>query len=151
MDWWLVVVLLGELAFLGWIIHIVVSYRLKKAAQRAEERYRVLQRFESTEQLNDFLAGESGQKLLVSTADKTTGSWKLMFMPIFLGFFCLFVGIGLLISGAIVTAKDAESFWVGGTLVVLGGIGLLTATALSLRLAKRWGLHPSQIDRLPAE
>lgn len=151
MDWWIVALVLGELAFFGWIIQIVANYRLKREEQRAEERYRVVQRFESAEQLTQFLASEAGEKLLASTDGKKASSRRLLLLPIFLGLLCLFVGLGLLISGKIVAPKEAEGFLIGGVLVILGGLGFLAGAALSLRLVNAWGPCSSQLDGPPAE
>jgi hypothetical protein len=64
MDRWIVLLLLGQFAFLGFIIWVAARAREASLRQRSEERSRLLERFSSSQELTAFLNSEAGARLL---------------------------------------------------------------------------------------
>ena len=144
MDWWIVILVLGELLILGWLVHIGSNYVTRRNKLRSEERLQLFQRFTTAEELSDFLATEQGRFLLEKMSAKPNGPWKWVLAGTGIGFVAALAGTGLLASYFMLYDPE-EGLLIGGMVSLCGGLGFLLASAVSLRLARHWGLHPSQL------
>lgn len=137
MPWWIVVLVLGELVFVGWILWVLSSYRIRKSKERSEERLRILERFGSNEELTGFLASGAGDKLLASFAPKSFNSRSGFVTGLTSGVVSLFVGSGFLVLAWLDVFHDPDTFLIPGVLLCFAGVGILMSVAVSIRLLRR--------------
>jgi hypothetical protein len=140
-DWGVVAVVLGELAFVAFVIGVLVRRAQEKARLRAEMHAKLIDRCGSAEELAGFLDSESGRRLLeaISTGRPANPAWAIVAT--------VQAGVVLLVVGAILAwasmarLVDRDLILVALVLLGLGG-GLLLAGELSQRLSRRFGLLP---------
>lgn len=145
MDAWLVTLILGQLAFVGLILWIVVYSRIQKAQRQSEERLRVLERFNSAEELHEFLKTDSGRDLLqifAPTSANRTNPHYVVLGAVALGVLTLFGGLAF---GALVLLFGRQSALADispmvAVLLLTCGVGVLVAAGVSLFLARSWNL-----------
>lgn len=137
MDRWIVILLLGQFAFLGFIIWVVARAREARMRQRSEERSRLLERFSSSQELTEFLNSEAGSRLLGK--GEPSHPMRSISGAVTAGIITLFAGIGFLfVTGQF--PQDKGDFLLPGILGVMAGIGILVSAFVSAKLYKRAGL-----------
>lgn len=139
MDRWVVVLLLGQFAFIGFIIWVAARARQASLRQRSEERTRLLERFSSSQELTEFLNSEAGARLLKTHKGPSHPSRKIA-GAVFAGLITLFIGLGFLIVLFLGRDPSGGNLIVPGTICVMVGIGILIAAGISSWLFRRAGL-----------
>ena len=133
MESWLVILIVADMAFLIGLIWIVVHYRSRRQEQKAEERTRLLDRFESPETLLQFLDSETGHRYLqlagVTPSSRTAFVWISFF-----GLVGLVGGSAVLLLSKLGVLDGGEGFFIIGGLMLAGGVGILVGTAVAFRL-----------------
>lgn len=137
MDWWIVVLVLGEFAFVGFILWVASNYKIRKSSERSEERLRILERFGSNEELSKFLASEAGDKLLANFVPKSSNQRSAIVTGVTAGLVCLFVGTAFLLLSWLEVWDDPEHFLIPGVLGCFAGAGILVSVAVSVKLLRR--------------
>lgn len=139
METWLVVFILGELAFIVGIIWIITHYRQRRSEQRAQERARLLERVGTGREVVEFLETEPGRRFLRLVALERPDPRRVVLRAVAAGVFLLLIGFGflLLVHFGI---PDDEAFVIPGALSVVAGVGVLISAAVSHLLGRRWGL-----------
>ncbi len=144
MDGSLVALSLGQLAFIGFIIWVIVYSRAKKARLKSEERLRVLERFNSSEELNEFFKTDSGREFLHLFAPPSASSANphhLILGAVALGILTIFGGAGFALLMLLGPQHElADVFPVSAALLLTCGVGVLVAAVVSLFLARAWDL-----------
>ena len=139
MDRWIVILILGQFIFLGFIIWVVSRSREASLRRRSEERNRLLERFSSSEELTAFLNSEAGSRLLTPKgADHPT---RKIVAAVFGGIITLFIGMAFLLVVFLGRDPSGGRLVVPGTICVMVGVGILIAAA-NLLLA----LQPRRTD-----
>ncbi len=135
MHTWIVIFMLGELAFLLGLIWIIVHYRSRRAGYQVEERGHLLDRFEGHEQLLSFLESDAGKKYMElsggSKNPKKGLSWAVA-----IGIFTIFVGLAVFLLLAVGLDPGGPFFLMIGTLLVVGGAGILVGAAVAQRMLR---------------
>lgn len=139
MDRWIVILLLGQFAFIGFIIWVAARAREANQRQRSEERTRLLERFSSSQELTAFLNSEAGARLLKTHRGPGHPSRKIA-GAVFGGVITLFIGLGFLVVVFQGWDPSGGNLIVPGTIFVMIGIGILIAAAISSWLFSRAGL-----------
>lgn len=147
MDAWLVTFILGQLAFFGFIIAVFAASRVKKAQIKSEERLRILERFNSAEELNEFLKTDNGRDLLqvfASSAASRPNPQYAILAAVALGVLTLFGGLAF---GALMFFLGPQDELAGvlpvvAVLLLTCGFGVVVAAVVSLFLARSWNLVP---------
>lgn len=139
MDRWVVVLMLGQFAFLGFIIWVVARAREARMRQRSEERTRLLERFSSSEDLAAFLSSEAGARLLQVDKGSAHPTHKLT-VALFAGLITLFIGFAFVI--VVFQGRDPSggNLIIPGLICILAGVGILIAAGISAWLFRRAGL-----------
>jgi len=138
MDRWIVVLILGQFVFVGFIIWVVARAREASLRRRSEERNRLLERFSSSEELTAFLSSEAGARLL---KHKGPGNpTRQIAGAVFGGVITLFVGMGFLAVVFLGRDPSGGRLIIPGTICVMVGIGILIAAGISSWLFSRAGL-----------
>lgn len=139
MDRWIVILLLGQFAFIGFIIWVAARAREASLRQRSEERTRLLERFSSSEELTAFLNSAAGARLLKHKGP--AHPTRQIAGAVFGGVITLFVGIGFLVVVFLGSDPSLGNLLVlPGTICVMVGIGILIAAGISSWLFSRAGL-----------
>jgi hypothetical protein len=142
-----------EIAISGAVVAWIVWLAYRRSVRGAEERARnaavverILDRFQSNDELMAFVRSEEGQRLLygrTSAADPRRA--VLRFVQAGIVVFSLgvaFLANALRLSGEtdINFVRKVEDLRYWGTAAVALGIGLLLVAAVSHRMARGWGL-----------
>ena len=145
MEWWIVVLVLGQFAIVAWVIWIVLSYRLKREKHRAEERDRLLSRFGTGPEMVEFLSSSGGQKLLEGFSVYRGVAVQSLSRAITAGMVLLCIGLAFLILSGL-DAIPEGAFEIPGVLTGMAGLGILISAWISARLLRRSGLLPRDGD-----
>jgi hypothetical protein len=138
MDRWLVVLLLGQFIFIGFIIWVASRSREASLRRRSEERSRLLERFSSSEELTAFLNSEAGARLL--TPKGADHPARKIVAAVFGGIITLFIGMAFLFVVFVGSDPSGGRLIVPGTICVMAGVGILIAAGISSWLFSRAGL-----------
>lgn len=143
MDNWLVILMLGQLAFLSVLIWTGTYYRIQKNRQRTEERLRILERFTSADELSAFLASPGGKDFLDVFGHRPEGTdpRRTVLNTLAAGIVLFFLGGGFLMLTSIRRLSEPEIFYIPGLLSVFGGFGILLAAIISW-----FGIRKGQLD-----
>ena len=140
MDRWIVILILGQFAFVGFIIWVASRARETRMRQRSEERSRLLERFSSSQELTDFLNSEAGGRLLGKT--EPGHPMRSISGTVMAGIITFFAGVGFLFVSGELPHGDSDGFLIPGILGVMAGVGILISAFVSTVLYKRAGLLP---------
>ncbi|HSK81470.1 MAG TPA: hypothetical protein VLQ45_33760 [Thermoanaerobaculia bacterium] len=138
MYWWIVVMVLGQIAFACLIVWMFLSYRLKREDHRAQERDRLLNRFGTGPEMVEFLSSPGGQKLLDSFAVHRTNTVLSLARTIRAGVVLLSIGAAFMILAY--WGPSIENLMIPGVLLGMAGSGILVSAAISNRMFRRAGL-----------
>ena len=139
--WWIVWLVLGNLAFVAFIVWMVLHYKVKRELNRAAERERLLARFGTGPEVLDLLNSDAGDKLLRALAPRGKHPVERLGGAITGGLVTLFMGLAFLVL-AWAGVVGGEAFYVPGTIMTAIGVGILISVAISASLLKRSGLLP---------
>jgi hypothetical protein len=141
MHGWIVVLVMGNLAFSGFFLWLIFQYKLKRRRNDAEERERLLARFGTSEELVDFLSSPAGERFFRTFAPRSSHPVKEVGGALKGGIILLSLGLAFLIL-AWAGIVGGEAFYIPGTLLTMIGLGTLASAAISARLLRRSGLLP---------
>ena len=136
MDWWIVAMIGIQVGFVSFIAWLVMSHRHKRKAQLADERLRLLERFESGKDFADFLESEPGRDFLASFQSPGTHPLALWTVSLYSGIVSLSLGLGFLFLANLDGVRKADGFLVPAVLLCAAGLAVLLAGFLT-RSAKR--------------
>lgn len=137
MDAWLVALIGIQVTFVAFIIWLVVHYHQRRAERRAEERLRLVERFDSGEAFGEFLKSETGRDMLELFRQPVPSLGAVWALSIYVGLISLFLGFGFTFLGWIDVLDDGRSFLVPGALLISAGVGTLVASRLCERILRR--------------
>lgn len=131
----------GFLAVIGWVIRTVaVNWRLHRTVKlQAEIQERMLDRFESTDQLAEFLSGDAGARFLESATFERNRPHGRILGSIQAGIIVTFVSIALIWLHGQWHWADEELLFLGALGLALG-LGFLVSAGVAYALSKSWGL-----------
>ncbi|HWM93250.1 MAG TPA: hypothetical protein VN493_20980 [Thermoanaerobaculia bacterium] len=140
MDRWTVLLLLGQFAFVGFIIWVVAQAREARMRRRAEERTRMLERFSSPQELAEFLNTDAGSQFLGVLKGRSDHPFRALFGGLIGGIITLFIGFAFLIVVYLGRDPSGGNLIVPGTICAMAGLGILIAVGISAWLFRRAGL-----------
>lgn len=138
MDRWIVILILGQFVFLGFIIWVVARAREARMRQRSEERSRLLERFSSSQELTDFLNSEAGSRLLEKRGPAQPT--RALGAAVTAGVISLFVGFAFLLLVGLHRDPSGGNLVIPGILFAMAGVGILLSALISAWLFRRAGL-----------
>ena len=141
MDWGIVAVILGELAFAAFVLWVLIRRGQEKARLRTEVHSRLIDRCASAEELARFLETDSGRRLLDAVAPGRSPSPAWAILATVQGGVVLLV-VGLALAYAVRSRWVDDDLVLPATVLVGLGAGLLLASEFSARLSRRYGLLP---------
>jgi hypothetical protein len=147
-------IVVAELVLIGVVVLVVAARLRERERVRLEMQGRLLERFGSPAELQQFMESEGGRRLL-ETLDPTrrAPSAARNVVLVQAGVIVGAVGVALLLLVALrpllagaIEAEDAPGILAAAIVVLCLAGGLLAAAAVSRRLARAWSL-----ERPPAE
>jgi hypothetical protein len=132
-------IVLGELALLGLVIWVVAGRMQERARWRMDLQTRLLERFSSPGELQQFLESEAGRRFVGSLSPRSSIGPRML-LAIQAGGVLTILGSGLQITGT------PDLLDPGIALVALG-LGLVASALVTWILARMWGLLPEKVRR----
>jgi hypothetical protein len=141
MPWTVVALSLGEMVLLGLVI-VVVAVRLQERARlRFELQARLVERFSSPAELQQFLESDGGRRLIESLSPSRSPALRIL-LTIQAGIVLLVVGVALVfVAPAHGEAAGGQNVIAAGEITAALGLGLLVAAVVTRRLSRAWGLE----------
>ena len=133
----------GILATLGWILRSYLAHRrmLKTTALQADLQGKLLDKFNSTDDLRTYLESDVGERFLLSTTIEQASPLRRILGSVQVGLILTAAGLAFLIMESRFTdMQDSLGMIFIGTLSLALGIGFLVSAAVSTRLSRNWGL-----------
>jgi hypothetical protein len=133
----------GILATLGWILRSYLAHRrqLKATALQAELQAKLLDKFDSTEELRTYLESDVGEKFLLSATIEQASPLRRILGSVQVGLILTAAGLAFLfMEGRFTDPSDSLGMVFIGTLSLALGIGFLVSAGVSTRLSRIWGL-----------
>jgi hypothetical protein len=136
-----VIALIGMFGMIVWIVRLTQSHkRTSKLVQiQADLRSRLLERFDSAQELTEYLQSEAGLRFLESVPAEKTSPYNRILGSLQAGIILsLCGGAFLFLRTAIAGAEEAFAFL--GALALALGLGFLLSAGAAYILSKSWGL-----------
>lgn len=140
-DVMVLIAVAGQFALAGMIVFIVAHRLEQKAALHAQLELKLVERFSTAKELEEFLSTEAGRRLLGGRSRHGGSPLAKIAGTMQVGVALVVVGLGVLVI-AMLSGRD---FVLASAVLVLAlGFGLLAASALGRRLVKAWDLNGSR-------
>jgi hypothetical protein len=133
----------GEFALIGLVIWIFARRQEQSARIRAELQLKLLERFTSVRELEEFLQTEAGRRLLPAASGRGLARVALTAQ---IGVAICVLAVGIITAAAFLGVKG---MFAAGLMVMTAGLGLLAAAFLGHRLVRAWGLGGAEAGALP--
>lgn len=137
MESWIVTLALGEMVFFAFLFWLIAHYRSKRAAQQADERLRLLERFQDGEQLAAFLESEPGRRYLALFKASSPDPRKGLRISVYGGLISLFMAGAFMAIAALALFDDTKSMLIPAVLLSFLGLGMLTAAFVAGKIWRR--------------
>jgi len=135
---------IGFVIVVAWIIRIFQTNRrvLKLAAMQVEMQNRLIDKFDSPEELRTYLESEGGKQLMKATPIEKASPYGRILGSIQAGVILSLGGLALFSLRNYVPGEAHEDFAIMflGALGIAIGLGFLISAAASYFLSKSWGL-----------
>ena len=133
----------GILATLGWILRSYLAHRrqLKTTALQAELQGKLLDKFNSTDDLRTYLESDVGERFLLSATVEQASPLRRILGSVQVGLILTAAGMAFLtMESRFTDTHDSLGMIFIGTLSLALGIGFLVSAAVSTRRSRTWGL-----------
>ena len=137
----------GILATLGWILRSYLAHRrqLKMTALQAELQGKLLDKFDSNDDLRTYLESDVGERFLLSATIEQTSPLRRILGSVQIGLILTAAGLAFLtMESRFTDPHDSLGMIFIGTLSLALGIGFLVSAGVSTRLSRVWGLLNGQ-------
>jgi hypothetical protein len=131
----LVALILGEIAFVAFVLWLASVFVRDRSRQRAELQARVVERFGSAQELLAFLATDAGRGLARTLLGHGDGQTRQILLAVQAGIVLVAGAVGLGLAGHRLDDHDLIAWAFAGAAT---GAGLLVAAAVARRLSRRW-------------
>lgn len=135
---------IGFMVVLAWIIRIFQTNRriLKLAAMQMDVHGRLIDKFDSADELRTYLESEGGQQLIKATPTEKTSPYGRILGSIQAGVILTLGGLAVFLIRNYVPGDSGEDFAMMflGVLGMAIGMGFLISAFAALRLSRSWGL-----------
>jgi len=132
---------IGLFVVFGWMLKLGLDARQRNKLMKYQYdlQTKLLEKFNTTEELMEYLQGDAGQQFLISaTAEKADPRGRIL-GSVQTGLILLSGGIAFLfLKGQIAEAE--EGFALLGTLGIALGAGFIVSAAIAYFLSKTWGI-----------
>jgi hypothetical protein len=123
--------------FGGWLFWSILEWL--KMRHKSQLRNKILEKFTTVQEFNDFIQSEEGNKLLNFLSNNGPSPRQKILSSLSIGVIITFVGISLILIGQIFQEEMKYFLAIGFVLIALG-LGFLVSTFISYTLSKKWGI-----------
>ncbi len=124
-------------AFMGWLIWTILEwFRMRHKSQLQNK---ILERFTTVQELNDFIQSEEGNKFLKLFSSNGSAPRQKILSSLSRGIIISFIGVSLILVGQIFSI-EMKYFLASGVVLIALGLGFLVSTFISYTLSKKWGI-----------
>jgi uncharacterized membrane protein YfcA len=131
----LVALILGEMAFVAFVLWLASTFVRERTRERAELQARMIERFGSAQELVAFLATEAGRGMGRSLLGHREVQTRQVLVAVQLGIVLVATSAGLGVAARLQQDRDLFAWALA---CATAGTGMLIAAAVSRRLARRW-------------
>ena len=137
---------------LGWLIRTLIEQKRWKQLSRTQSdvHNKILDRFNTTEQLLEYIRTPAGSKFLESApiplhverpaSGKTSTLAARIMWSVQIGVVTAIVGLGMLLLSAVFEKDSSQGLFALGAIALCVGVGFIASAAVSLNLSRRLGL-----------
>lgn len=137
---------------LGWLIRTLIEQKRWKQLSRtqSEVHNKILDRFNTTEQLLEYIRTPAGSKFLESApiplhverpaGGKTSTPAARILWSVQIGVVAAIVGLGMLLLSAAFEKDSSQGLFALGAIALCVGAGFIASAAVSFKLSRRLGL-----------
>jgi hypothetical protein len=137
---------------LAWLIRTLIEQRRWKQLSRtqSEVHNKILDRFNTTEQLLEYIRTPAGSKFLESApiplhverpaSGKTSTLAARIMWSVQIGVVTAIVGLGMLLLSAVFERDSSQGLFALGAIALCVGVGFIASATVSLKLSRRLGL-----------
>jgi hypothetical protein len=137
---------------LAWLIRTLIEQRRWKQLSRTQSdvHNKILDRFNTTEQLLEYIHTPAGSKFLESApiplhverpaSGKTSTLAARIMWSVQIGVVTTIVGLGMLLLSAVFEKDSSQGLFALGAIALCVGAGFIASAAVSLKLSRRLGL-----------
>jgi hypothetical protein len=137
---------------LTWLIRTLIEQRRWRQLSRTQSdvHNKILDRFNTTEQLLDYIRTPAGSKFLESApiplhverpaSGRTSTLATRILWSVQLGVVIALVGLGMLVLSAVFEQESSQGLFALGAIALCVGAGFIVSAAVSLKLSRRLGL-----------
>ncbi|HKV12783.1 MAG TPA: hypothetical protein VJ725_31860 [Thermoanaerobaculia bacterium] len=137
---------------LGWLIRTLIEQKRWKQLSRTQSdvHNKILDRFNTTEQLLEYIRTPAGGKFLESAPiplhaehpaqGKTSTLATRILWSVQIGVVTAIVGLGMLLLSAVFERESSQGLFALGAIALCVGAGFIASAAVSLKLSRRLGL-----------
>lgn len=136
-DLAVMIVLPAMFVFWGWVVWIILEWRKMKHKRDIQDK--IVDKFTSVQELNDFLQTEAGDNFLKFLRINGYGVRDKLLSSITKGIILAILGIAFLIISQIYTEEMKILITIGIVIIALGA-GFLVSTLISFQLSKKWDI-----------
>ncbi len=135
----LVALVLGEFAFVAFVLWLAIPYYREKARLRADLQRGIVERFATVPEFVAFLETEAGRRFESSLSGRPFVPLARILGAVQVGVVLVVLALGL--AGGFLLLGDRD-LAAAGIVVLSLGVGCLAAAYASHRLCRAWGLVP---------
>ncbi len=138
--------------FIAWVVKMGYANARQKrmAAMQGEMQRRLLEKFDSTEDLVTFMNSETGRRFAEAESLEPSSPYSKVLGSVQVGIILTLASIGMLVIDRTMSF-GGEGLAVPGILGLTIGVGFLLSAAVSYRLSKAWGLINGDHPRTPGD
>jgi hypothetical protein len=145
---------------LAWLIRTLIEQKRWKQLSRTQSdvHNKILDRFNTTEQLLEYIHTPAGSKFLESApiplhverpaSGKTSTLASRIMWSVQLGIVIAIIGLGMLLLSLVFEKDSSQGLFALGAIALCVGVGFIASAAVSLKLSRRLGLWE---DGVPPE
>jgi hypothetical protein len=133
----LMTVLPITIVFWGWVVWIILEWA--KLRHKSKLQSKVVEKFSSAQEFNDFLQSKEGDKFLNFLKFNGRAPREKILSSLSRGVILSAFGLSLIVIGQIF-AEEMKYFNAFGIVIIALGVGFLVSTFISYKLSKKWGL-----------
>jgi len=136
-DMSLIMILPLTILFWAWVVWAILEWR--KTRHKSQLQNKVVDKFQSVQEFNDFLQSKEGNKFLNFIKLNGLAPKEKLLSSLSKGVILVTLGIALILVGQIFP-DEMKYFIAFGIVLIALGVGFLISTFISYTLSKKWGI-----------
>jgi vacuolar-type H+-ATPase subunit I/STV1 len=136
-DMTLIMILPLTILFWAWVVWAILDWR--KTRHKSQLQNKIVDKFQSVQEFNDFLQSKEGNKFLNSIKFNGMAPKEKLLSSLSKGVILVTLGIALILVGQIFP-DEMKYFIAFGIVFIALGVGFVISMYISYTLSKKWGI-----------